>query len=141
MINKERLSTSDIIKRTQVTRNALRLYEEMGLLTKVRRTDSGYRQYSEEDLQDLIFIQRAKKIGFTLNEIKELLVMNRKNTFLTCGKISKELEVKVDQIKNEINVLNQKKDFLSLFLKVCGSQESDNICKVINEGFTKKSCC
>jgi DNA-binding transcriptional MerR regulator len=51
----------------------IRYYERRGLLAEPPRTPSGYRQYSEGDLWRLRLIARAKRLGFTLAEIGELL--------------------------------------------------------------------
>ena len=71
------LSTAQVMKKYQITRNALRLYEEMGLLSKVNRTDSGYRRFTERDIEDISFIRKAKNSGFTLNEIRDFLKVAR----------------------------------------------------------------
>jgi MerR family copper efflux transcriptional regulator len=52
---------------------AIRFYEEKGLLPAPRRNASGYRLYDEDSVRRLHFIQRAKDLGFTLHEIRELL--------------------------------------------------------------------
>jgi MerR family Zn(II)-responsive transcriptional regulator of zntA len=85
------LSTAQIMKEYQVTRNALRLYEEMGLLVKIDRTDSGYRRFTDKDLEDLNFILAAKSSGFTLNEIKDFLKIARTAQTLNCKTVSTEL--------------------------------------------------
>ena len=135
------LTTTQIIKKFQVTRNALRLYEDMGLLASVKRTDSGYRHFSERDIEDINFILKAKSSGFTLNEIKDFLVVTRNEKTLNCAEVSLELTNKITEIENEIATLNDKKNFLSVFLKTCGSKSSSSECKIIKTGFEKKSCC
>jgi DNA-binding transcriptional MerR regulator len=54
----------------------VRFYEREGLLAKPERSVSGYRMFDEGVIARLRFIQRAKELGFTLNEIKELLSLN-----------------------------------------------------------------
>ena len=51
----------------------VRFYERKGLLEEPERTESGYRQFDENVVNRLLFIRRAKELGFTLNEIKGLL--------------------------------------------------------------------
>jgi Cu(I)-responsive transcriptional regulator len=51
----------------------VRHYEALGLLNGVARTDSGYRQYTEADVHALRFIGRARTLGFSMEEIRELL--------------------------------------------------------------------
>jgi DNA-binding transcriptional MerR regulator len=51
----------------------VRFYQRRGLLAEPQRRGSGYREYSEADQQRLVFIRRARDLGFTLGEIAELL--------------------------------------------------------------------
>ncbi len=133
--------TSDLTKLLGIGRNTLRLYEEMGLLSGMGRTLSGYREYSEKHLRSLKFILAAKKVGFTLNEIKTLLSVVETQKNMTCGTISKEIKGKVQEIETEILILIQKKEFLGQFLNTCESNQPENTCDVINAGFESKACC
>lgn len=56
-----------------VTAKMIRHYESLGLLATVHRTDSGYRLYSENDVHTLRFIKRARDLGFSMNDIGDLV--------------------------------------------------------------------
>jgi MerR family copper efflux transcriptional regulator len=56
--------------------DTVRFYERAGLLRKPSRTASGYRMYAQEDIARLQFVRRAKALGFSLDEIAELLRLN-----------------------------------------------------------------
>ncbi len=58
---------------SQVSAKMVRHYESLGLLSRVARTDSGYRQYLEADVRTLQFIKRARDLGFSMIEIAELV--------------------------------------------------------------------
>ncbi|MNI79103.1 Mercuric resistance operon regulatory protein [compost metagenome] len=64
----------EMAKAAKVNIETLRYYEKHGLLPAPQRSESGYRLYNEETLQRLLFIQNAKRCGFTLKEIKKALV-------------------------------------------------------------------
>ncbi|HEY0819686.1 Cu(I)-responsive transcriptional regulator [Rhizobacter sp. J219] len=59
--------------RSGVTAKMVRHYESLGLLPKVGRTDSGYRQYTDKEVHTLRFIRRGRSLGFSMSEISELL--------------------------------------------------------------------
>ena len=60
-------------ERAGVSPRIVRHYEGLGLLAGVARTDSGYRQYTEADVHALHFIRRSRDLGFSMEEIAELL--------------------------------------------------------------------
>ena len=60
-------------ERAGVSARMVRHYEGLGLLAGVARTDSGYRQYTEADVHTLHFIRRARDLGFSMDEIAQLL--------------------------------------------------------------------
>src|SRR5262249_17189465 len=70
-----RLTIAALAKASGVHLETVRYYERIGLMPKPERTARGYRNYGEEDVRRLSFIRRAREIGFSIGEIKELLVL------------------------------------------------------------------
>lgn len=60
-------------RRSGVSAKMVRHYESLGLLPKVGRTDSGYRQYTDKEVHTLRFIRRGRDLGFSMSEISALL--------------------------------------------------------------------
>ena len=71
------LLIGEVAAKSGVSRKTLRLYETGGILPPSRRTASGYRTYGPESLAILAFVARARRLGFHLNEIREVVVMRR----------------------------------------------------------------
>jgi MerR family copper efflux transcriptional regulator len=63
-----------------VTAKMIRYYESIGLIAAVHRTQAGYRVYSSEDIHALRFIKRARNMGFSIDEARELLALWRDKT-------------------------------------------------------------
>lgn len=83
--------------------DTLRFYEREGLLPKSRRTESRYRLYDDGAIARLQFIRRAKTLGFTLQEIQELLFLNdgggnRKSVRTIAEKRVAEVAHKIDEL-------------------------------------------
>ena len=69
----EPLNIGEAAARSGVSAKMVRHYESLGLLPKVGRTDSGYRQYGDKEVHTLRFIRRARDLGFSMTEIAALL--------------------------------------------------------------------
>ena len=67
----------EVASRSGVSRKALRLYESAGILPAPRRTTAGYRVYGPETLATLAFVAQARRLGFHLDEIKEVVQIRR----------------------------------------------------------------
>ncbi|AYV55302.1 Cu(I)-responsive transcriptional regulator [Leptospira kmetyi] len=67
------MNIGDVSKESGVSAKQIRHYESIGLIPKARRTDSGYRTYSTDDVHILKFVKRARGMGFGLSEIKKLV--------------------------------------------------------------------
>ena len=76
-MGRDGLLIGEVAARTGVSRKALRLYEEAGILPAPRRTAAGYRIYGQETLALLAFLTQARRLGFRLDEIKEIAQTKR----------------------------------------------------------------
>ncbi|MGH9021919.1 MAG: MerR family transcriptional regulator, partial [Acidimicrobiia bacterium] len=71
------LLIGEVAAKSGVSRKALRLYETAGILPPPRRTAAGYRTYGPETLPILAFVARARRLGFHLDEIRDVVGMRR----------------------------------------------------------------
>ncbi|MEV7633016.1 MerR family transcriptional regulator [Microbacterium sp. NPDC089318] len=65
----------DVAERTSLSLRTLRHYDELGLVTPSARTHGGFRLYTEEDVSRLMLVRRMKPLGYTLEEMRELLLV------------------------------------------------------------------
>lgn len=71
----ERLSIGKLARAANVSSDTVRYYERVGLISPPQRARSGYRSYAEADLHRLMLIRRARAMGFSLDEIAELIAL------------------------------------------------------------------
>ena len=64
-----------VAERSGVTAKTIRYYEEIGLISKPERTASGYRAYGKQDVEILRFVIRARSLGFSIKDVRNLLAL------------------------------------------------------------------
>lgn len=101
----------------------VRFYQRKKLLREPKAIGA-FRTYNEEDAQRITFIKKAQDLGFTLNEVKDLLEINTKPR-VTCGAVKQKTLKKIEEIKTKINDLDRMKSSLEKLACACdGSQDS-----------------
>lgn len=71
------LLIGDVAERAGVPTATIRYYESIGLLKRAPRASSGYRRYSDQTVEELRFIKKAQALGFSLEEVAEILQLSR----------------------------------------------------------------
>lgn len=103
----------ELSERTGVIRETIRYYERIGLLPEPERADNGYRLYDESDVERLRFIQRARSLDFTLDDIAEILAFRDRNeppcTFVL-NLISDQIETIEAHIRDLISLRDELTD-------------------------------
>lgn len=84
----------------------IRYYERVGLLPRVRRTGSGYRAYSAEEVDQLRFITRGRELGFSLDEIRSLIGLAADQT-LSCAEVDQLARIHLSEIRLRVKALNR----------------------------------
>ncbi|MGH3969546.1 MAG: heavy metal-responsive transcriptional regulator [Mycobacterium sp.] len=102
-------------KAVGVSAKAIRIWEAKGLLPATGRTEAGYRQFSDEDIEILRFIGRAKTLGLTLDEIKSILELHRRGT-APCEQVTALLDSHIRDIDRAIAELRALRSSLSAAL-------------------------
>jgi len=120
-----------ISKKLGLSVDTLRYYEKIGLLPRVYRTATGIRNYCDNDISRLRFIQRAQKMDFTLAEISELLQM-REDPQHARKEVHELTLKKLVEIEGRLQDLAALRDELSQLTNLCASTEKG--CPII-EGF------
>lgn len=124
------LTIGQVASRAGVGVETVRFYEREGLLEEPRRKASGYRQFDETVIDRLRFIRRAKELGFTLKEIKELLSL-KLDPSTTCAEVKKRAEHKIDDIDAKIDSLKRMKQALVKLAKTCSGRGETSDCPIL----------
>lgn len=109
----------------------IRFYEREGLIDEPARRESGYRQYSQDVVKRILFIKRAKVLGFSLKEIHELLTL-RVDPDSTCADVKRRAEAKIADVEQKIADLLQMKHALVEVTSLCHEDGSLSTCPILD---------
>jgi len=114
----------------------IRHYETIGVLVKVKRSDSGYRLYNETDIHNLIFIKQARELGFSLEEIKKLLNLwrNKKRSSFDVKKLAM---AHIEKLNHKIAELKMMKNSLENLVDHCQGNDHPD-CPILEAISIKK---
>jgi MerR family mercuric resistance operon transcriptional regulator len=126
----KKMSVGQLAKKAGVNVETVRYYERIGLLPQPQRLASGYRLYSDEDVTRLQFIRHAKELGFTLNEIRELLTL-RVDAKCNCDDVRIRAEEKIRDISQKIEQLERIRDVLNQLVKACKLRKHTTDCPIL----------
>ena len=125
------LTIGKLAKQVGVGIETVRFYERQGLIDPPPRTDSNYRIYPEDEVGRLKFIKRAKSLGFTLHEIKELLLL-RHDPHATKADIKDRTLTKIKDIEEKISDLTRIKTALEHLASSCDGHGPLDECPILN---------
>ncbi len=98
------MKVSELAKRAGVTAETVRYYTRTGLLEPKQQSPNGYRYYSNHDLARLIFVRKARVLGFGLNEITEILQMSE-HGHSPCPRVREILEERLIDTRKKLKEL------------------------------------
>ena len=133
----EGLTRGQLAKRAQINLETVRFYEQEGLLAAPSRTASGYRKFAEAEVARLAFVKRAKSLGFSLKEIRELLVFQDEHAD-ACAEVRELLKKKLAVVHEKQSELEKLEVHLRSALRKCNralsrqSQQREP-CPVLNQ--------
>jgi Zn(II)-responsive transcriptional regulator len=123
------LGIGALARRAGVAIDTVRYYERNQLLTPAGRLASGYRRYGEGELKRLRFIRRAKALGFTLEEIRELLSLSDERNV---AKVKRAAEAKLADIEQRVAELQRIRRGLRTLVAACPGHGRAEACPILN---------
>ena len=124
------LKTGELAKAVGVNVETLRYYERRGILPEPPRRESGYRIYPPSSVDRLHFVKSAQALGFTLDEISELLAL-RVDEHANSGQVRQYAQNKVTQIDEKIAALQQMRSALADLIDQCHGEGPTSDCPIL----------
>ena len=117
----------NLAKNAGISTDTIRYYERFGLLPHPERTTKGYRLYNSKAVDQIYFIQKAQKLGFSLEEIKQVLELRGSGEF-PCESVIDFTEKRLAQVEAEVSFLTKFRDTLRKNLRQWKGKNSSNTC-------------
>ena len=124
------LTIGTVAKRVGVNIDTIRYYEREGLLPEPQRRASGYRSYGEGTIAQLRFIRRAKALGFTLEEIRELLALSHDRQ-LGVKAVKQRAKLRLAALDTRIAELQRVRDGLAQLVASCPGHGAPEHCPIL----------
>lgn len=125
-----RFTIGALAKAAGVGIDTVRFYERERLLPEPPRRASGYREYAPESVQRLRFIRRAKALGFTLDEIRELLALSTDREHGVAG-VRQRAERRAGEIEQRIRELRRVQRGLKRLIEACPGRGRLDACPIL----------
>lgn len=126
-----KMNISQAAKFTGLTSKTIRFYEEKEIIPKARRADNGYRFYTEDQLETLGFIKRARGLGFSLDECKKLLDLQH-NPDRASAEVKEKVQENLARVQSQIEHLEDIKSSLMKMSKSCPGNKGHE-CPILDE--------
>lgn len=110
--------------------DTVRYYEREGLLPKPARTASGYRTYAPDAASRLRFIRRAKDLGFSLGDIRDLLALSSDRDHGVHG-VRQRAQARLDEVEQRLRELRRMQRGLKDLINACPGQGTLESCPIL----------
>lgn len=125
------MNIGEVASETGVTAKSIRYYESINLIPAPERTQAGYRQYSDRDVQILHFIKRSRGLGFSVAEVAELLSLYR-DTERASAEVKGIVETRLDEIDQKISELESIRATLRTLAHRCHGDDRPD-CPILDD--------
>lgn len=124
------LTIGQVAEAAEVNIQTIRYYERRGLFPTPRRTPSGYRQYAVEAVNRIRFIKHAQELGFSLQEIQELLGL-RVRDGAACDAVAQRTRTKLKVVEQKIRDLQRMRRTLEQLAEACTARRPTDECPIL----------
>jgi Cu(I)-responsive transcriptional regulator len=125
------LTIGEAARSAGISARMVRHYESLGLLAAVARTDSGYRQYTQADVHTLHFIRRSRDLGFSMEEIAELLALWHDRSRAS-SQVKRIAQTHIDDLSERIASMQAMQRSLQTLVSCCKGNERPD-CPILDD--------
>ncbi len=125
------LTIGQVADAADVNIQTIRYYERRGLFPIPRRTPAGYRQYTDDAVARLRFIRHAQALGFSLQEIQELLGLRVRHAG-ACDTVERKTRMKIGLVQQKIAGLERVKRTLQRLAAACAARRPTDECPILD---------
>ncbi|WP_333894232.1 MerR family transcriptional regulator [Mycolicibacterium gadium] len=126
------MRTSEVAAAAHVNTQTLRYYERRGLLPQPQRTPSGYRAYTADAVRVVRFVKRAQQLGFTLDDIEELLHLAGGGP-ASCDDAKTMARSRIADLQHRIADLAGMRDALARLVDTCDQPRAQRDCPILHD--------
>lgn len=126
------LKISELSAQSGLSAHTLRFYEKNGLISASSRSEAGYRFYNEADVRRVGFVKKARNIGFSLEDIAQLLSIRVDKQSHSCQEVTNLTQNKLNEVNEKIDELQSMQQTLQILLdSCCGGPEKATHCSIM----------
>lgn len=126
------LKISELSAQSGLSAHTLRFYEKNGLISASSRSEAGYRFYNEADVRRVEFVKTARNIGFSLEDIAQLLSIRVDKQSHSCQEVTDLTQNKLNEVNEKIDELQSMQQTLQILLdSCCGGPEKATHCSIM----------
>lgn len=125
------VTIGQLAARSGVGVETIRFYERKGIISQPARPANGFRKYDEQTAERIRFVQQAQELGFTLNEIKQLLSL-RVDPRTSCATVKAKANEKIADIDGKIAGLRRMRGALVEITRTCSGTGPTSACPILD---------
>ena len=125
------MNIGEAASRSGLPAKTIRYYGDIGLVVPSHRRENGYRDYDEQDLHRLTFVQRARSLGFSVEECRELLDLYQDRSRASAD-VKRLAEHRISDIRRKIDELKAMETTLSRLVDHCRGNDRPD-CPILDD--------
>ena len=130
-VDRSKLKIGEVARQAGVSVDTLRFYEERGVIPHATRSESGYRMFPSDTPERLEFVSRAKALGFSLDDVVELLSL-RSSGAKDSHRVLEKVREKIQEVDHRLGELGKLRQALVSLASTCDGKHPTSECPILS---------